>query len=232
AISGVAPYQSTATSPSVGTALKAGRKRGLVAVLWYGGKQVIAGHLSPGTIVVLFSYLFLLIQPLRSIGMIVAWAQRATTASTRIFEVLDTSPGIADHEGAAALEASGGTVCWDDVHFAYPDGGPVLDGVSLEIPAGSSVALVGHTGCGKSTLMRLLPRFIEPTTGRVTIDGQDVSAVTLKSLRANIDIVFEDTLLFSDTIAANIAFGRPKATEEEIVRAAVIAQAHEFIEQL
>src|SRR5207245_11155018 len=93
-------------------------------------------------------------------------------------------------------------------------------------------SLAGQTGCGKSTLMRLLPRFIEPTSGTVTIDGQHVSEVTLKSLRAAIGIVFEDTLLFSDTIAANIAFGRPRATEEEIVRAAVVAQAHEFIEQL
>ena len=108
----------------------------------------------------------------------------------------------------------------------------MLDGVDLEVPAGTSVALVGQTGCGKSTLMRLLPRFIEPLDGHVTIDGQDVSSVTLTSLRTEIGIVFEDTLLFSDTVAANIAFGRPDATEEEIVRAAAIAQAHEFIEEL
>jgi ATP-binding cassette subfamily B protein len=164
--------------------------------------------------------------------MIIAWAQRATTASRRIFEILDTSPGIADHEGATKLESSGGQVSWVDVHFAYPDGGPVLDGVTLDIPAASSIALVGQTGCGKSTLMRLLPRFIEPTSGTVAIDGQDVSSVTLKSLRSAIGIVFEDTLLFSDTIAANVAFGRPNASEEEIVRAAVVAQAHEFIEEL
>jgi ATP-binding cassette subfamily B protein len=118
------------------------------------------------------------------------------------------------------------------VYFAYPDGGPILQGVSLDIPAGSSVALVGHTGCGKSTLMRLLPRFIEPSSGRISIDGQDVSEVTLSSLRSQIGIVFEDTLLFSDSIAQNIAFGRPDAHEEEIVRAAVVAQAHDFIEEL
>lgn len=205
---------------------------GLVAVLWVGGRQAIAGTLTAGTIIALFQYLFMLIMPLRSIGMIVAWAQRATTASSRIFEILDTAPGIADHPGAKPLEVSGGAVRWDEVRFAYPDGGPVLEGVTLEIPPGSSVALVGQTGCGKSTLMRLLPRFIEPTTGRVTIDNQDISDVTLSSLRSAIGIVFEDTLLFSDTIAANIAFGRPDANEEEIVRAAVIAQAHEFIEEL
>lgn len=205
---------------------------GLIAVLWYGGRMVIAGRLSTGTIVALFSYLYMLIWPLRSVGMIVAWAQRATTAAGRVFEVLDTPPGIADHPEAREIAVAGGTVRFQDVRFAYPEGGPVLAGVDLEVPAGTSVALVGQTGCGKSTLMRLLPRFIEPVAGRVTIDGEDVSQVTLSSLRAQIGIVFEDTLLFSDTIAANIAFGRPDAAEEEIVRAAVIAQAHEFIEEL
>ncbi len=205
---------------------------GLIAVLWYGGRLVINGTLSGGTIVALFSYLFMLIWPLRSIGMIVAWAQRATTAAGRVFEMLDTPPGIADQPGAHSIELKEGTVSFSDVRFAYPDGGPVLAGVDLEVPAATSVALVGQTGCGKSTLMRLLPRFIEPVAGCVTIDGQDVAAVTLSSLRAHIGIVFEDTLLFSDTIAANIAFGRPDAHEEEIVRAAVVAQAHEFIEEL
>lgn len=205
---------------------------GLIAVLWYGGRLVINGQLSTGTIVALFSYLYMLIWPLRSIGMIVAWAQRATTAAGRVFEVLDTPPGIADHPDAKAIDLNAGTVRFSDVRFAYPDGGPVLAGVDLEVPAATSVALVGQTGCGKSTLMRLLPRFIEPVAGRVTIDDQDISQVTLSSLRSQIGIVFEDTLLFSDTIAANIAFGRPDAPEEEIVRAAVIAQAHEFIDEL
>jgi ATP-binding cassette subfamily B protein len=205
---------------------------GLAAVLWIGGRLAIHGHLTAGTIVALFQYLFLMIQPLRSIGMIIAWGQRAVTASTRIYEILETEPGIADHDGATKLEVSGAHVRYEDVHFAYPDGGPVLDGVTLDVPGGSSIALVGQTGCGKSTLMRLLPRFIEPSRGTVTIDGQNVSEVTLRSLRKHIGIVFEDTLLFSDTIASNIAFGRPGASEEEIVRAAAIAQAHEFIQEL
>ena len=205
---------------------------GLAAVLWYGGHLAISGAVSAGTIIALFQYLFLLIQPLRSLGMIVAWAQRAITSSSRIYEVLDTSPGIADHENAHKLENTGAGVRYDDVHFAYPDGGPVLEGVTLEVASGSSVALVGQTGCGKSTLMRLLPRFIEPVDGDVFVDGEDISSVTLRSLRANIGIVFEDTLLFSDTIAQNIAFGRPDASQDEIVRAAVVAQAHEFIEEL
>ncbi|MEX0875009.1 MAG: ABC transporter ATP-binding protein [Actinomycetota bacterium] len=205
---------------------------GLIAVLWYGGRLAISGSLSSGTIIALFSYLFMLIWPLRSVGMIVAWAQRATTSAGRVFEILDTPPGIADHADAKPLDVAAATIAFSDVHFAYPDGGAVLAGVDLEVPAGTSVALVGHTGCGKSTLMRIVPRFIEPSDGDVTIDGQSISAVTLASLRAQIGIVFEDTLLFSDTIAANIAFGRPDSSEEEIVRAAVIAQAHEFIEEL
>ncbi len=205
---------------------------GLIAVLWYGGRLAITGNMSAGTIVALFSYLFMLIWPLRSIGMIVSWAQRATTSASRVFEILDTSPGIADHDNAQDVKLSSGTIRFSGVEFSYPEGGPVLDGVDLEVGAGRSVALVGHTGCGKSTLMRLLPRFIEPVSGDVTLDDQDVSEVTLSSLRAQIGIVFEDTLLFSDSVAANIAFGRPDASEEEIVRAAVIAQAHEFIEEL
>jgi ATP-binding cassette subfamily B protein len=205
---------------------------GLIAVLWYGGRLAIDGQLSNGTLLALFSYLFMLIWPLRSIGMIVAWAQRATTAAGRVFEILDTSPGIADHVDAKPLHISGAAVSYRDVEFSYPDGGPVLDGVTLDVPEGTSIALIGHTGCGKSTLMRLLPRFIEPTDGTITIDGQDVSEVTLSTLRADIGIVFEDTLLFSDSIASNIAFGRPDATEEEIVRAAIVAQAHDFIEEL
>jgi ATP-binding cassette, subfamily B, bacterial len=205
---------------------------GLIAVLWYGGRLAIDGALSTGTIIALFSYLFMLIWPLRSVGMIVAWAQRATTSAGRVFEILDTPPGIADHPKATKLQVTGAAVRYDDVHFAYPDGGPVLDGVTLDVPAGTSVALVGQTGCGKSTLMRLLPRFIEPVRGTVAIDGQGIADVTLASLRSNIGIVFEDTLLFSDSVAANIAFGRPDATEDEIVRAAVVAQAHEFIEEL
>jgi ATP-binding cassette subfamily B protein len=205
---------------------------GLAAVLWIGGRRVIAGTSSVGTVVALFSYLFMLVWPLRALGMIVSWAQRATTSAGRIFEVLDTRPGIADHPGAGKLEITSGSIIFEGVRFAYPHGGPVLDGIDLEVPGGSSLAVVGPTGCGKSTLIKLVPRFIEPATGRVTIDGSDISAATLRSLRARLGIVFEDTVLFSDTVAANIAFGRPDAREDDIVRAAVTAQAHGFIDQM
>ena len=199
---------------------------GLVAVLYFGGRQAIAGDLSTGTIAALFQYLFLLIQPLRSIGMIIAWAQRATTASTRIYEVLDTSPGIADHDDATKLESSGGALAWKDVFFAYPDGGPVLQGVSLDVPAGSSIALVGQTGCGKSTLMRMLPRFIEPTSGTVTIDGQDVSGVTLSTPDADRFSYGRDYLVGRIKVALG---GR---VAEEIVYGSISAGAESDIQQL
>ncbi len=202
---------------------------GVAGVLYFGGRSVIEGTSSEGTVVALFAYLFMLLLPLRALGMVVAWAQRAVTASGRIFEILDTEPGIADRPGATDLEITEGTVRFEGVHFGYPGGDPVLRGVDLEVPAGRSLALVGPTGCGKSTLIRILCRFVEPTDGRVTIDGQDIADVTLDSLRARLGIVFEDTLLFSDTVAGNIAFGRPDATEEDIVRAAVTAQAHDFV---
>lgn len=205
---------------------------GLVAVLWYGGQRVVSGHMSLGTLVAFNAYLLMVVFPVRAIGMIVANAQRAATAAGRIFEVLDTPPGIADRPGATPIRMSEGRIRFEGVSFAYPGGGPVLDGVNLEIPAASSLALVGPTGCGKSTMMRMLVRFIEPESGRVTIDGTDIATVTLRSLRAQIGMVFEDTFLFSDTVANNIAFGRPDASMQEIVLAARTAQADGFIDEL
>jgi ATP-binding cassette subfamily B protein len=207
-------------------------------VLWYGGRQVLSGRISLGTLVAFSAYLNLLVQPTRSLGNVVTSAQRAGTAVGRVFEVLDTPPGVADRKNAQRLQVTRGTVLWQNVQFAFPGGAdsahppPVLDDVTLEIPAGTSLALVGPTGCGKTTMARTLLRFIEPASGRVTIDGIDVGDVTLRSLRGQIGMVFEDTFLFSDSIAANIAFGRPDAPFEDIVRAAAIAQAHSFIEEL
>lgn len=205
---------------------------GIIAVLWFGGRLVLSGKLSLGTIVAFNAYLLLLIWPLRMMGILIANAQRASTAVGRVFEVLDTTPGVADRPDAVDIRVSRGEIRYQSVRFSYPGGGVVCDGVELVIPAGTSVALVGPTGCGKSTLARLLPRFIEPTGGRVTIDGVDISGVTLKSLRSEIGMVFEDTFLFSDTIRDNIAFGRPDADYEEVIRAAAVAQAHDFIEEL
>lgn len=206
---------------------------GVVVVVWYGGYLVLTGGLTLGTLVAFQAFLLLLAWPLRSIGQVVAGAQRAATAAGRIFEVLDTPPGIADRPGARPLQLNRGEVRFEDVRYAYhPDSPEVLRGIDLHVPAGTSLAIVGPTGSGKSTLIRLLGRFSEPTAGRVTVDDQDVAEVTLHSLRTQIGTVFEETLLFSATIRENIAFGRPDASEAEIVRAAMLAQAHEFIEEM
>src|SRR5262249_15952330 len=156
--------------------------------------------------------------PLRSMGNVVTSAQKAATAVGRVYDVLDTPPGIADKPNAQRLQVQRGAVRWAGVQFAYPGGGPVLDGVDLQIPAGSSLAVVGPAGWGKTTMARMLLRFVEPEKGSVTIDGVSVGEVTLRSLRAQIGMVFEETFLFSDTIAANIAFGRPDAKFDDIVR--------------
>lgn len=205
---------------------------GIVMVVWVGGHRVLAGRMSIGTLVAFNAYLLLLVWPLRTVGMVVANAQRASTASGRIFEVLDTLPGISDRPGAQPLEVRRGEVRFEGVTFSYPGGRAVLQGVDLVIEPGSSLALVGPTGCGKSTLAALLPRFIEPSSGRVLVDGVEISLVTLRSLRSQIGIVFEDTFLFSDTLRANIAFGRPEAPLDEVVRGAVVAKAHGFIDDL
>ncbi|HVL81478.1 MAG TPA: ABC transporter ATP-binding protein [Actinomycetota bacterium] len=205
---------------------------GMVAGLYVGGRRAIAGDTTIGTIVAFTAYLTMLAWPLRAVGWIVASAQRAATASRRVFEVLDTPPGVGDRTGARPLTKGPAEIVYEGVSFAYPGGGPTLTAVDLEVPAKTSLALVGQTGCGKSTLMRLLPRFIEPQSGRVLVDGTDIAEVSLQSLRASIGMVFEDTFLFSDTIRANIAFGRPDAPSEDIVRAAVVAQAHDFIVDL
>ncbi|HVE91889.1 MAG TPA: ABC transporter ATP-binding protein [Actinomycetota bacterium] len=204
----------------------------MVLVLWVGGRQVIAGTTTLGTLVAFTAYLTILAWPIRALGWILSSARRAATASGRVFEVLETRPGVSDRPEAVKLPRGPGRVTYEDVHYSYPGGGPVLAGVDLNIEPGTSLALVGPTGCGKSTLIRLLLRFIEPVSGRIGIDGTDVSTATLHSLRSRIGIVFEDPFLFSDSIKANIAFGRPDARDDEVVRAAVTAQAHEFIEEL
>lgn len=205
---------------------------GLAAVIWYGGHRALAGEISLGTLVAASVYVTQLSWPMRMLGGAAADAQRAATAAGRIFDVLDTPPGVADREGAVPLEVTAGEVVFDGVRYDAPDGRTVLRGVDLTVPAGSSVALVGPTGCGKTTLLRLALRFLEPTEGRVLVDGADVAAVTLDSLRARMGTVFEETFLFSDTVAANIAFGRPAAAEEDVVRAAVLARAHDFVQDL
>jgi ABC-type multidrug transport system fused ATPase/permease subunit len=201
----------------------------IAAVLLVGGYGVIHGTLTLGSFFAVNGYLLLLVVPLRSVGMWVGQYQRAIASGDRIFEVLDFDRDIVEAPGAGPLPDGPGHVRLEGVAFGYEPGRPVLRDVDLDVAAGSTVALIGPTGCGKTTLTALIPRFYDVDAGRVTVDGADVRDVTLDSLRADVGIVSQDTFLFSTTVAENIAYGTPHATPEEIVRAARQAQAHEFI---
>jgi ATP-binding cassette subfamily B protein len=205
---------------------------GFIAVLGYGGHRVIDGSLSLGDLVAFNVYVAMLIWPLRMLGWIVAQAQRASVSAGRVQEVLGTTPQIVDPERPLPLPPGQGEVRFENVTFAYDTGARVLDGFNLTIAAGESVALVGATGSGKSTVGRLVSRFYEVSGGRVTLDGVDVRDLTLHDLRRSVGIVFEETFLFSDSVAANIAFADPNAPLEAIERAARLAGAHDFIVDL
>jgi ATP-binding cassette subfamily B protein len=201
----------------------------IAAVLLVGGYGVIHGTLTLGSFFAVNGYLLLLVVPLRSVGMWVGQYQRAVASGERIFEVLDFDRDIVEGTGAAPLPDGPGHITLEGVRFGYEHDRPVLCDVDLDVAAGSTVALIGPTGCGKTTLTALIPRFYDVDAGRVTVDGADVREVTLDSLRADVGIVSQDTFLFSTTVAENIAYGTPDATPEEIVTAARQAQAHEFI---
>src|SRR3954467_6168634 len=202
------------------------------AVLLVGARMVTSGELSVGGFVAFNLYLGMLVMPLRSLGMWIGQAQRATASGERIFEVMDEPEEIAERPGAGELPPGGGLVRFEDVAFEYLPGRPVLEDVSLEVPAGRTIALIGQTGSGKTTLTSLLPRFYDPTSGRVTIDGVDVRDVTLRSLRHAIGVISQDPFLFSATVRENITFGAPDLGEAEVERIARLAQAHEFVAEL
>jgi ABC-type multidrug transport system fused ATPase/permease subunit len=201
-------------------------------VLLYGAQRVSAGTLTPGAFVAFNLYLAMLVVPLRSLGMWIGQAQRATAAGERIFQVLDEPEQVASRPGAVPLPAGKGAIRFEDVSFEYVPGRPVLDGLDLDIAPGRTVALIGHTGSGKTTLTSLVPRFYDATAGRVTVDGVDVRDLTLDSLRAAIGVISQDPFLFSSTVRDNISFGGGDLSDEEVERFARAAQAHEFIEKL
>jgi ATP-binding cassette subfamily B protein len=213
---------------------------GLVAVLGLGGHRVINGEMTVGGLVAFNTYLTMLVWPMRNIGMTVAFAQRAAAALLRVDEILSQAPAIADPVSPVSLPVSDaarpvGAVRFDAVEFAYDTGDGrvnVLRGLDLTIEPGESVAIVGATGSGKSTIARLLLRFYDPQSGAVTLDGVDLRDLRLADLRRAVGVVFEDTLLFNDTVSANIAFARPDAQVEVIERAARLAGAHDFVQSL
>jgi ATP-binding cassette subfamily B protein len=209
---------------------------GLVAVLAIGGHRVLNDEMTIGELVAFNAYVALLVIPLRMMGMTVAWGQRAGAALQRVDEVLSTVPEVDDPDHPAVLPSpeptAVGAVDFQAVTFGYEPAIPVLRDFSLRVPAGRSVALVGGTASGKSTVARLLVRFYEPQEGVVRLDGIDIRDLSLHDLRRAIGIVFEDTLLFHDTVAANIAFACPDADTTQIERAARLAGAHDFIDAL
>jgi len=209
---------------------------GLVGVLGVGGHRVLNGEITIGDLVAFNVYLTLLIWPLRNIGMIVALGQRAAAALVRINEVMSTKSEIVDPIEPKRLVSSAdglvGAVKFDKVAFGYFAEYPVLRNFSVEIKAGESIAVVGATGSGKSTIARLLLRFYDTQSGHVFLDGIDVRKLSLKDLREQIGVVFEDTVLFNDTVRSNIAFAKPSADNATIERAAKLSGAHEFIQRL
>ncbi len=204
----------------------------MVAVIIYGGQQVISGAKAPGSFFAFTTALLLAYEPLKHLAKLNSSLQEGLAAAARVFTLLDREPEIRDAAGAASLEITGGAIRFDRVRFSYGDKSPALHDVILEAPAGKTVALVGPSGAGKSTIMNLIPRFYDVDRGRVTIDGQDVRAVTLQSLRACIALVSQEILLFDDTIRANIAYGKPDASEAEIAAAVAAAGAEDFIAEL
>ena len=202
------------------------------AVLLYGGRMVARGELGLDAFFAFNVLVVMLVMPLRMLGMWIGQAQRATASGERIFEVLDEVEDVRGAPGAKPLPPGEGRVRFEHVSFSYADGTPVLRDIDLELEPGRAVALIGHTGSGKTTLASLVPRFYDATAGRVLVDGVDVRELDLATLRREIGIVDQDPFLFSATVRENIAFGRPDASLADVEHAARLAQAHDFIAEL
>jgi ATP-binding cassette subfamily B protein len=200
-----------------------------VFIIWFGGIQVMKGHLTLGELVAFAAYLSQLIMPIRRLGTVIPAIGQSVAAGERVAEILDATSEVQDKPDALDLPSVQGRVRFENVSFAYFRRHSILKGISFEVLPGQVIALLGATGCGKSTIINLVPRFYEPTEGRIFIGGYDIRDVTLASLRRNIGIVLQETTLFATTIRENIAFGCPDATDGQIVEAARTAQAHDFI---
>jgi len=205
---------------------------GAVFIIWYGGSLVVRGQLTLGELVAFVTYMSLLVRPVRRFGMILPALANASAAGERIFEILDAALEVQDAPDAVPLPPVRGQVCFQNVSFRYFQRHAVLEDVSFEALPGQMIALLGQTGSGKSSIISLIPRFYDPTAGLISIDGRDIRSVKLNSLRDQIGIVLQETTLFAANIRENIRFGKPSATEADIIEAARAAQAHGFISQM
>lgn len=201
-------------------------------ILWYGGWQVISGNITYGTLVAFNMWLGQLLGPIRRLGFWVSMVQRTIASGERIFELLDTKAEVQDKPDARPMPPIKGRVTFENVSFSYDGKHMVLDGINLDVKPGQTIAILGGTGSGKSTLINLIPRFYDVTKGRILIDGIDIRDVTLESLRRQIGIVTQETFLFSASLRDNIAYGKPEATDEEVIAAAKAAHIHDFIVSL
>ncbi|MGE0363463.1 MAG: ABC transporter ATP-binding protein [Vicinamibacterales bacterium] len=204
----------------------------IVGALWYGSQEIAAGRLTPGEFTSFVAALLLMYGPIKKLTRVNANLQQAAAAAERVFELLDAHTEVVERPGAVTLPPFQHAIEYRDVSFGYEDGHGklVVNGVSFTVPAGQVVAIVGRSGAGKTTLANLLPRFYDVSAGALLVDGHDVRDVTLASLRRQIGVVTQETVLFDDTIAANIAYGMPDASREQIEAAARAANAHEFIQ--
>jgi ATP-binding cassette, subfamily B, bacterial len=205
---------------------------GLALVMWFGATHVMQGRLTTGDMVVFFAYVTNLYSPMKALSRLSYVTSKASVGAERIAEVLRVRSEVTDRPGARDVSQLKGEIEFRDVSFEYQSGHPVLSRINLRIAPGEKVAVVGATGAGKSSLVSLVPRLYDPSGGSIHIDGEDIRNYSVQSLRAQISLVLQDSLLFSGTIRENIAFGRPDATDEEIVMAAVVANATEFIDLL
>jgi len=205
---------------------------GTILVYWYGIRQLDTGEITVGLLTAFAGYVGMFWHPIMNLGNYYNMLISSLTAAERIFEIMDIEPEVKDKEGALPIPPIKGQVTFENVCFGYEDGQVVLDEVSFNVPEGESIALVGPTGAGKTTIVNLISRFYDPTSGRVSIDGYDVKECTLNSIRSQMGIMLQDTFLFSTTVMENIRYGRPDATDEEVIAAAKAVYAHDFITKM
>ena len=205
---------------------------GVAAVIWYGGHQVISGTTTPGAFFSFFTAMMMAYRPLKAVSGMNSSVQMGLASASRLYALLDEKPKIFDKPNAIEIKDTKGEIEFENVNFSYDENKKTLDNLNFKVKAGQSVALVGHSGGGKSTIMSMILRFYDPCSGAVKLDGHNISDLTLKSLRSSMSVVNQEVMLFDDTILENIRYGKVDATEEQIIRASKLAEADEFIQQL